>query len=129
MAVLPAILAACGCDAVGYPAVDVSVVEDLTGVPVTLAGATISSRVGNEATFSEQRPPTDTISRFNTCCSPGVWFIQIAKPGYVDYDTSVTVQSKGRCERPVLVRLIARLERASSTRRANASGKATRDPD
>jgi hypothetical protein len=113
--VLALLLAGCGCDTVGYPAIDASVVDGSTGSPLPLADALISSQNELEPQpFVETRSSTDTTSRFTTCCFPGVWTIRINKPGYVPYDTTVTVRSRGRCDRPELLRLTVRLHRLAA---------------
>jgi hypothetical protein len=111
------VLSSCGCDAIGYPAVAVTVVENTTGAPVPLGGAVISYQNEQEpSSFSEPWPSSNMTSTFSICCLPGVWNIQIRKAGYVDYDTTLIVRAKGRCDTPELVHLTARLERIHSER-------------
>lgn len=103
-------LTACGCDLVGYPAIDGSVQDRVTGRPVPLGGATL--RYENEIQSLVERvvPETDTSSRIWICCTPGNWRVRIDKAGYVPFDSTVRVRSSGQCNRPVLVRLLARLQ-------------------
>ncbi len=103
-------LAACGCNAMGYPAIDGLVQDRVTGRPVAMAGATV--RYSNELQAAVERvvPAADTGNRLWLCCTPGRWRVQIDQAGYVPFDTSLRVRAEGRCDRPVLVRLIARLQ-------------------
>ena len=104
------LLTGCGCDAVGYPTVDVMVQDRVTGRSVALGGATLRYENERQSPFERVVPETDTSSRFSTCCTPGNWRIRIAKAGYAPFDSTVRVRSSGRCDRPVLVRLLARLQ-------------------
>jgi hypothetical protein len=104
------LLSGCGCDAVGYPAVEVSLQDRVTGQPVPLGGAAVRSEGGRQAPQQQTYPGAITASTFTVCCTPGEWGVHVAKPGYAPFDTSVRVRSSGRCERPVLVRLLARLQ-------------------
>jgi hypothetical protein len=103
-------LTACGCDAVGYPAVEVTLEDRVTRQPVPLGGAVVSSEGGRQAPRQETYPAAVSSATFTVCCTPGEWAVHVAKPGYAPFDTSVGVRSSGRCERPVLVRLVARLQ-------------------
>jgi hypothetical protein len=100
----------CGCDAVGYPAVRVTVRNAVTGSPVPLAGAEISQEGGTQPSQSSRRPANDSSSTFTICCTPGLWHIHIRQAGYAAFDTAVYVRSEGRCDRPVLKQIVARLQ-------------------
>jgi hypothetical protein len=108
-------LAACGCDTIGYPAVNATVQDRLTGRPVPLAGAEIAYEGGRQRSYTERRPDTDSSSTFSICCTPGNWRVRVTKPGYAPFDTTVRVRARGRCERPVLVQLLVRLQPQAST--------------
>jgi hypothetical protein len=107
---LVSVVPGCGCDDVGYPAVEVTVINSVTGQTISLGGSIIAYENERQAAYSEQRPSIDTTTRFQICCTPGSWRIQINKAGFAPYDTTVRVRSQGRCDRPVLVRLTARLQ-------------------
>ena len=107
--VLLASLTGCGCDAVGYPAIDVTIRNLVTARPVSLGGAELTYGNGRQSPQSIRRPDADSSSRFSICCSPGTWRVQIAKAGYLPFDTTVRVRSTGRCDRPVLLYLLAPL--------------------
>ena len=110
-AIVVATTAACGCDTLGHAAVDVTVQDRVTGQPVPLGGAEIRYENGQQAPYAMRWPATATASGFSVCCTPGTWRIRIAQAGYVPLDTTVQVrETGGQCPRPVLVRLLARLQ-------------------
>ena len=109
LVVVSTAISACGCGDVGYPAVEVAVQDRVTGRPVALGGAEIAYEGGRQGPHRERRPAADTSSRIWICCTPGEWRVQITTAGYAPFDTTVRVRSEGFCDRPVLVRLVARL--------------------
>lgn len=76
-------LAACGCDTVGYPAIDATVEDRITARPVALGGATL--RYGNEIQSEVERivPASDTSNRVWLCCTPGTWRARSTRWGSV----------------------------------------------
>lgn len=100
---------ACGCDAVGYPAVEIQLMDGFSTQPLTLANAVVHTTINGN-----QRPPythqaSVTSSVYWGCCSAGRWDIQIDRPGYLPFDTTVQVRSQGSCDRPMLKRFQARM--------------------
>ena len=124
------LLTGCGCDTVGYPAVDVTVQDRDTGRPVALGGATLRYENERQAPFERVVSDSDTSSVFSICCTPGNWRVRIAKSGYVPFDSTVRVRSSGQCDRPVLVRLLARLQPLPpSVARSSLPGSAEADAE
>ena len=77
--------------------------------PVPLGGATVGYGNERQAVVLGPFQGPDSASTFTVCCTPGNWRIQINKTGYQPYEATVHVKSSGSCDRPVLVRLTARL--------------------
>ena len=102
---------ACGdCLSIGYPAVDVTVVEASSGAPVDIGGAILI------VTSSARRDSVDTswqggLSHFSVCCVSGTVRIQLHKPPYAAWDTTVVVRTSGHCAMPQEKFLVARLRR------------------
>ncbi len=105
------LLTACGCDAVGYYAIDLVLRDANTGAPVPVVGMTLTTvnRVGLPLTRTLDSLNAGPGSTYSLCCTAGPWTLAIVKLGYARFDTSLTVPSEGRCEKPVRQRVVARL--------------------
>ena len=86
-----------------------TVQDAVTGRPVPLGGAEVSYENSRQSLRTDRRPDADSSSRFAICCTAGAWRVRISKAGYVPFEATVPVRTTGRCDRPVLVYLVARL--------------------
>lgn len=105
------LMTACGCDDLGYFAIELELRDANSGAAVPVAGATLTTanRVGPPLTRVLDSVSVGSASTSRLCCSAGPWTLAVIKPGYARFDTSLVVPSEGRCEKPVLQRVVARL--------------------
>ena len=105
---------ACGdCIDIGYPSVNLTVVDALTGAPVGIGGAILI--VTSPLPFAK-RDSVDTSyqgaeNHFTVCCVSGSVQIHLQQPPYVAWDTTVVVTTSGHCDIPDEVAIVARLRR------------------
>ena len=115
-------LGGCGCDAVGYPAVEVTLQDRATGRPVQFGGTEFAYERGGQGARVDLVSEAYPLPAFSICCSSGEWRVRITRAGYAPLDTTVRVRSTGRCEGPVLVRLLARLQPLTAAARSAGRG-------
>ncbi len=105
----------CGdCVSLGYPAIELTVVELANAAPVPLGSAVLSFAT---STQSDPVPPEDTrflgsANTYRRCCVRGAVRIHLQQNGFVAWDSTVTVHTSGGCEIPDLERITVRLRRA-----------------
>lgn len=107
-----ALFTGCGCDAVGYFGVELTLRDAVTNAAVPMVGSKLyAGKVpGIEPTQlldSTMVPPGST---YSICCGGGRFYIVLDKAGYQRFNTTVNVPTKGRCDIPVLQRVVARLQ-------------------
>ncbi len=107
-----ALLTGCGCDAVGYPGVELTLRHADTNASLLLAGSKLYAgfQEGVEPTQLLDSLSVGTSTTYSACCGGGRYFIVLDKPGFQRFNTSVNVPAKGRCDIPVLQRVVARLK-------------------
>lgn len=120
-------VAGCGdCVSIGTPAVYLSAREAVTGQSVPLAYAAVSYT--HQGAWRRAYPGasgTPTI-----CCTSGWVQLRIEKQGYATWDTTVTVRTRGQCDTPVSVTIVATLRPTSQASEANKRGRVTaRSPE
>lgn len=99
----------CGdCVSLGYPALDLTVVDATSGAPLGIGGTVLI------VTSSQRRDSVDTSwqgnsNQFSVCCVDGSVRIQLKKASYAAWDTTVMVRTSGHCAIPELKTLVARL--------------------
>ncbi len=104
----------CGdCVDIGYPAVNLTVVDALTGVPVGIGGAVL---IVTSSRPYLRRDSVDTSfqggeNHHSVCCVSGSVQIHLQQLPYVAWDTTVVVTTSGHCEIPDQVAVVARLRR------------------
>lgn len=102
---------ACGdCISIGYPSVDLTVLDAATGAPVGLGGSVLI------VTSTLRRDSIDTgfmgvENRYSICCVSGPVRIQIQQASYAAWDSTVVVRTSGHCDIPKEIRVRARLRR------------------
>lgn len=113
--------AACGdCVAIGTPSVYLSARDAPAGPGLSLADATVS-HTHNGAWWPAYLGASGIP---NICCTSGRVSLRIEKPGYATWDSTVTVRTRGQCDTPVPVTVVATLRRA-----ANVLSRGTLDAD
>ncbi len=110
--VATALLTGCGCDAVGYPSVELALRDANTSAAIPVAGAKLYAGpvAGSQPVQVLDSLSVGAGSTYSICCGGGRVFIALDKAGYQRFDTSVVVPTKGRCDVPVLQRVVARLK-------------------
>jgi hypothetical protein len=102
--------AGCGdCVALGTPAIYVAARDATTGQPLSLAGAEVTAGAERAVTApADPRYPTEVW----ICCLSGRVQLRAVQPGYAAWDTTVTVRTRGHCDIPVPLHVVARLRPA-----------------
>ncbi|HEY0928927.1 MAG TPA: hypothetical protein VGE27_03315 [Gemmatimonas sp.] len=110
-----AALTGCGCDAVGYPGIEMTFINATTSRPVALGGAMIRVTQNGIEKPMQPRPISDSSSTYFGCCGGGQWRVRLEHAGYQPFDTTVRVRTEGRCDRPILQRVRARIFPTTTT--------------
>ena len=110
LGVVGVVTTACGdCISLGYPSAMLSAEDAVTHASVSLAGATISE------TSNGRQPTTYTLNASTTaytiCCATGALHIQVTLSGYAPMDTTVDIESRGRCGIPEARTVVLQLRR------------------
>jgi hypothetical protein len=105
--------AGCGdCVSLGTPAVYIAARDAATGQPVSLAGAEVTAVSETSGSAPASPAATNDPTEVWVCCLSGRVQLRVAQRGYAAWDTTVAVRTRGRCDTPVPVHVVARLRPA-----------------